>query len=56
MGMMYIKNSSGKNFVFVNKLYRDNQYSIPVRYDAEYAKIKPILNYINENIHQKAIT
>ncbi|HHY25043.1 MAG TPA: AraC family transcriptional regulator [Clostridiaceae bacterium] len=50
---VYKKIVLAKILVFVNKLYRDNQYSIPVRYDAEYAKIKPILNYINENIHQK---
>ncbi|HOJ11847.1 MAG TPA: AraC family transcriptional regulator [Clostridiales bacterium] len=39
--------------VFVNRIYRDNHYSLPMRYDAEYDKVKPILAYIDDNIHQK---
>lgn len=39
--------------VFINCIYRENRTPAPECTDNAYAKIKPVLNYILENLHEK---
>ncbi len=50
---VYRKLTLAEILIYINRLYRSNDYSIPVYNDAKYVRIKPVLAYINENLQQK---
>jgi AraC-like DNA-binding protein len=50
---VYRKLALTEVLIFINRLYRDNDCSIPGCNDTKYTRIKPVLSHINENLQQK---
>lgn len=50
---IYKKITLAEILIFVNSLYHQNTNAIPAHNDEAYKKIKPVIDYINENISDK---
>lgn len=50
---VYKKLNLAEILIFVNNIYKNNVLSVSAKSNEEYQRIKPILNYINNNISNK---